>query len=532
MATCITMGRSLRLRISKRLSIVSGIIRARLIITLKDIAAAELDELITRSGKHRIRKVSDLEFRIEADHAKAMNVPVTIYANDSLISKMVTDRTLDQAANVATLPGIRRHVVVLPDGHEGYGFPVGGVAATDLEEGVISPGGVGYDINCGVRLIRTNLTEGDVRPRLKDLVNELFSSIPSGVGSKGTIKLTNSELDELLVEGVGWAVRRGYGMEDDIEVCEEDGNMAGADPASVSDTARKRGIPQLGSLGSGNHFLEVQKVDKILDEEAAKAMGLNQIGQITVLIHCGSRGFGHQICTDYLRVSESALRKYNMTLADRELACVPNNSKEGEDYRKAMYSALNFAWANRQMLTHWTRKTFGRVFRSKESGLEMDLIYDVAHNIAKIERQRVDGKGMTNLVVHRKGATRAFPAGMEQVPSKYRRIGQPVIIPGSMGTASWILLGAPRSLDLSFGSTAHGAGRTMSRSAAKRNFTEEKVKDGLESKGIYVKALTKEGIVEETPDAYKDVDVIANVSHQLGIATKVVRLVPIGVIKG
>ena len=249
MATCITMGRSLRLRISKRLSIVSGIIRARLIITLKDIAVAELDELITRSGKHRIRKVSDLEFRIEADHAKAMNVPVTIYANDSLISKMVTDRTLDQAGNVATLPGIRRHVVVLPDGHEGYGFPVGGVAATDFEEGVISPGGVGYDINCGVRLIRTNLTEGDARPRLKDLVNELFSSIPSGVGSKGTIKLTNSELDELLVEGVGWAVRRGYGMEDDIEVCEEDGNMAGADPASVSDTARKRGIPQLRKSG-------------------------------------------------------------------------------------------------------------------------------------------------------------------------------------------------------------------------------------------------------------------------------------------
>jgi tRNA-splicing ligase RtcB (3'-phosphate/5'-hydroxy nucleic acid ligase) len=477
-------------------------------------------------------KVSDLEYRIDANPGKGMKVPVTIYANDSLISKMVTDRTVDQAANVATLPGIRKHVVVLPDGHEGYGFPVGGVAATDLEEGVISPGGVGYDINCGVRLIRTNLTEGDVRPRLKDLVNELFSSIPSGVGSEGAIKLTKTQLDELLVEGVRWAVRHGYGTEHDVEVCEEGGNMAGADPASVSDTARKRGTPQLGSLGSGNHFLELQKVGKIYDERAAKAMGINQVSQVTVLIHCGSRGFGHQICTDYLRLSESALRKYRLTLADRELACVPNNSKEGEDYRKAMYCALNFAWANRQMITHWTRKTFEHVFKSNGSGLDMDLIYDVAHNIAKVERHKVDDKGTLDVVVHRKGATRAFPAGMEQVPSKYRSIGQPVIIPGSMGTASWILLGNQKSLDLSFGSTAHGAGRTMSRSAAKRSYTADSVKSSLESKGIYVKALTKEGVVEETPDAYKDVDVVANVSHSLGIATKVVRLVPIGVIKG
>ena len=491
-----------------------------------------MDELISRSGNHRVRKVNDLEYRIDANSAKGMKVPVTIYANDSLISKMVTDRTVDQAANVATLPGIRKHVVVLPDGHEGYGFPVGGVAATDLEHGVISPGGVGYDINCGVRLIRTNLTEDDVRARLRDLVNELFSSIPSGVGSEGAIKLTRTELDELLVEGVRWAVQRGYGTDHDVEACEEGGRMAGADPASVSDTARKRGTPQLGSLGSGNHFLEVQKVDKIFDERAAKVMGINQTGQLTVLIHCGSRGFGHQICTDYLRVSESALPKYGLMLADRELACVPNNSKEGEGYRKAMYSALNFAWANRQMITHWTRKTFERIFKSKESSLDMDLIYDVSHNIAKVERHKVDENGIMDVVVHRKGATRAFPAGMEQVPRKYRGIGQPVIIPGSMGTASWILLGNQKSLDLSFGSTAHGAGRTMSRSAAKRSYTAEVVKTTLESKGIYVKALTKEGIVEETPDAYKDVDAVANVSHSLGIATKVVRLVPIGVIKG
>jgi tRNA-splicing ligase RtcB (3'-phosphate/5'-hydroxy nucleic acid ligase) len=489
-------------------------------------------ELTTRSGNHKVRKVSDLEFRIDANPAKGMKVPVTIYANDSLVTKMVTDRTIDQAANVATLPGVRKHVVVLPDGHEGYGFPVGGVAATDVEEGVISPGGVGYDINCGVRLLRTNLTEGDLRPKLKDLVNELFKSIPSGVGSEGAIRLTKPELDELLVEGVEWAVNHGYGTSHDAEVCEEGGRMAGADPASVSDTARKRGAPQLGSLGSGNHFLEVQKVDKIFDERAAKAMGINKEGQLTVLIHCGSRGFGHQICTDYLRVSESALRKYGLTLADRELACVPNNSKEGEDYRKAMYSALNFAWANRQMITHWTRKTFERVFNAKEGGLDMDLVYDVAHNIAKVERHKIDGEGTRDVVVHRKGATRAFPEGMDQVPGRYRGLGQPVIIPGSMGTASWILLGNKKSLDLSFGSTAHGAGRTMSRSAAKRSYTAEGVKSGLESKGIYVKALTKEGVVEETPDAYKDVDAVVDVSHSLGIATKVVRLVPIGVIKG
>ncbi len=492
-----------------------------------------MNELITRSGSHRVKKISEFEYRIDPEPTKGMKVPVTIYANDLLISKMVTDRTIDQAANVATLPGIKKHVVVLPDGHEGYGFPVGGVAATDLEKGVISPGGVGYDINCGVRLIRTNLTERDVMPRLKDLVNELFSSVPSGVGSEGSIKLTKSDLDELLVEGVKWAVSQGYGTNDDMEACEEAGKMVGADPASVSDTARKRGAAQLGSLGSGNHFLEVQKVDKIIDEHAAKAMGIDKVGQLTVLIHCGSRGFGHQVCTDFLRVSESALRKYGLKLADRELACVPNNSKEGEDYRKAMYCALNFAWANRQMITHWTRKTFERIFKSNGSGLEMDLIYDVAHNIAKVERHKVDGEDSTSeVVVHRKGATRAFPAGMEEVPSKYRSIGQPVIIPGSMGTASWVLLGNQKSLDLSFGSTAHGAGRMMSRSAAKRSYTADSVKSGLESKGIYVKALTKQGVVEETPEAYKDVDAVANVSHSLGIATKVVRLVPIGVIKG
>ncbi len=490
-----------------------------------------MNKIITKRGNHVIEKLNEFEFKINVDDSKKMNVPVTIYADDNLILKMSEDRTLDQAVNVSTLPGVRKHVVVLPDGHEGYGFPVGGVAATDMEEGVISPGGVGYDINCGVRLLRSNLNVNQVKPHLKDLVNELFNSIPSGVGSEGAIKLTRSELDELLIEGVDWAIEHGYGYKQDSEVCEEKGRMIGADPESVSDMARKRGSSQLGSLGSGNHFLEIQQIQEIFDENAANVMGLEK-GKITVLIHCGSRGFGHQVCSDYLRYSEKSLKKYNIELIDRELACVPNNSIEGENYRKAMYSALNFAWSNRQIITHFTRKTFEKIFSSSETGLDMKLVYDVAHNIAKVERHKVDGEGMRDLVVHRKGATRAFPAGMEQVPEKYRQIGQPVIIPGSMGTASWILVGNKKSLDLSFGSTAHGAGRTMSRGAAKRSSTVEKVKAELDSKGIYIKALTKNGIVEETPLAYKDVDSVVNVSDKLGIATKVAKLVPIGVIKG
>jgi tRNA-splicing ligase RtcB len=490
-----------------------------------------MNKIITKRGNHVIEKLNEFEFKINVDDSKKMNVPVTIYADDNLILKMSEDRTLDQAVNVSTLPGVRKHVVVLPDGHEGYGFPVGGVAATDIEEGVISPGGVGYDINCGVRLLRSNLNVNQVKPHLKNLINELFNSIPLGVGSEGAIKLTRSELDELLIEGVDWAIEHGYGYKQDSEVCEEKGRMTGADPESVSDTARKRGAPQLGSLGSGNHFLEIQQIQEIFDENAAKVMGLEK-GQITVLIHCGSRGFGHQVCSDYLRYSEKSLRKYNIALIDRELACVPNNSIEGENYRKAMYSALNFAWSNRQIITHFTRKTFEKIFSSSETGLDMKLVYDVAHNIAKVERHKVDGEGMRDLVIHRKGATRAFPAGMEQVPEKYRQIGQPVIIPGSMGTASWILVGNKKSLDLSFGSTAHGAGRTMSRSAAKKSYTVEKVKAELDSKGIYIKSLTKNGIVEETPLAYKDVDSVVNVSDKLGIATKVAKLVPIGVIKG
>jgi len=476
------------------------------------------------------RKIGENQYQIDADSNLGMKVPVRIYANESLMQKMLSDRTIMQARNVASIPGIVGHSVVLPDGHEGYGFPVGGVAAMDAEEGMISPGGVGYDINCGVRLLRSNLTEQTVRSKLKELVTDLFSSIPSGVGSKGAVKLTHSELDEVLVKGVNWAIDHGYGTSDDANVCEENGQIENADPNKVSDKARKRGAPQLGSLGSGNHFLEVQKVAEIHDAEAAKRMGIEE-GTITILVHCGSRGFGHQVCSDYLRVSEQAMEKYDINLPDRELACVPNNSEEGESYRKAMFSALNFAWSNRQMLTHWTRNSFQRVFNQSESDLDMKLVYDVAHNIAKVEKHKVDGSDR-NLVVHRKGATRAFPANRNEIPTKYRDLGQPVLVPGSMGTASWILLGQPNSMNLSFGSTAHGAGRTMSRSKARRNYTEDDVKKSLNDKGIFIKALTRDGVVEETPQAYKDVDAVVNVSHNLGIATKVAKLVPIGVIKG
>ena len=476
------------------------------------------------------KKTGQLTYKIEPDSSQGMRVPVTIYANENLLEKMMLDRTIRQAINVSSIPGIVGSSIVLPDGHEGYGFPVGGVAAMDAEEGMISPGGVGYDINCGVRLLRTGLKENEVRPKLKDLVTDLFNSVPSGVGSKGAIKLNQSQLDEVLVKGVGWAINNGYGNKEDAEVCEENGNIANADPDKVSDRAKKRGAPQLGSLGSGNHFLEIQKVAEIHDEEAAKRMGLEK-DQVTILTHCGSRGFGHQVCSDYLRVSEQALKKYDISLPDRELACVPNSSEEGESYRKAMFAALNFAWSNRQMITHWTRKSFERVFKQSESDLEMNLVYDVAHNIAKVEKHNVDGK-LRSVVVHRKGATRAFPANRDEVPSKYRDLGQPIFIPGSMGTASWVLLGQPNSMNLTFGSTAHGAGRTMSRSKARRNYTESQVKKYLSDKGIIVKSLTRDGIVEETPQAYKDVDSIVNVSHELKIATKVAKLVPIGVIKG
>jgi tRNA-splicing ligase RtcB len=478
-----------------------------------------------------LNKISENIWEIPQSSRTGMRVPGRVYADDTLMEKMKLDRTLNQCANVAYLPGIYKWAITLPDGHEGYGFPIGGVAATDYDEGVISPGGVGYDINCGTRLLRTNLTESEIRPVLPRLLDTLFNYIPSGLGSRGQIKVSYVELDKVLSDGVQWAVDRGYGWSEDSAKSEEEGCMETADPSKVSPTAKSRGSPQLGSLGSGNHFLEIEKVDAIFNAEAARVFGIERVGQILVFIHTGSRGLGHQVCSDYLRVMDRAISKYKIELPDRELACAPGKSREAEDYIPAMGSACNFAWANRQMITHWTREAFEKVFNMPADKIGLQLIYDVAHNIAKIEEHQVNGK-RAKVYVHRKGATRAFPPGHSALPVAYREMGQPVLIPGSMGTASWVLLGAQKSMELSFGSTAHGAGRNLSRAAAKRRYLGEDVKRDLEKQGILVKAASIAVVSEEAPGAYKDVDRVADVSHKLGIATKVARLVPIGVTKG
>jgi tRNA-splicing ligase RtcB len=482
--------------------------------------------------RYPLRKVGDVEYEVSTDAKAGMLVPVTIFANESLLSKMLVDRTIDQAVNVSMLRGLQKHVVVLPDGHEGYGFPVGGVAAADADEGVISPGGIGYDINCGVRLIRTNLSENEVRPKLRELLRELFQAVPSGLGHQGAVNLTTSELDKVLSEGVNWAVGNGFAWKQDTEFCEENGRMKFSDPSRVSSQAKRRGAPQLGSLGSGNHFLELQTVDGVFDEEAAESMGIADEGRVCVLVHSGSRGLGHQVCSDYLKIMETAMRNYNITLPDRELACAPTNTREADDYRYAMGSALNFAWVNRQMITSSIRKAFEKVFRRRaEEDLGMKIVYDVAHNICKLEEHATNGKSR-KVFVHRKGATRAFPKGSEFIPDSYRDIGQPVLIPGSMGTASWVLLGQEKAMQVSFGSAPHGAGRFMSRKAATRSYPAHEVKKMLEGRGILIEAASKEGVSEEAPGAYKDVDAVAEVSHQVGIATKVVRLTPMGVVKG
>ncbi len=478
-----------------------------------------------------MRKVSDLIWEIPKTAKNCMRVPARIFANDELLEGMKKDQTLVQAMNVACLPGVEKCSIALPDAHQGYGFPIGGVAAVDLEEdGVVSPGGVGYDINCGVRLLRTNLSRDEVVPKLKELLGVLFREVPSGVGSEGKIRISQSELDEVLELGVNWAIEQGFGWEDDRLYCEEEGCLKNADASKVSSKSKSRGAPQLGTLGSGNHFLEVQFVERIYDEEAAKKMGLFE-GQVTIMIHTGSRGLGHQVCSDYLKVMEQAVRKYEISLPDRELAAVPGKSKEGEDYLAAMAASANFAWANRQCITHWVRESLEKVFSSSPENLEVQLVYDVAHNIAKFERHRVDGEQKV-LCVHRKGATRAFPPGHPDVPQKYREIGQPVLIPGTMGTASYVLRGRPESMELSFGSTAHGAGRKLSRASAKKRFWGEKIRDELQKYGILVQAASMVVISEEAPEAYKDVDIVVDVSHKVRIASLVAKLRPIGVVKG
>ncbi len=460
-----------------------------------------------------------------------MRYPAYIYASDRMVEQIKKDNAPEQLANVSVLPGLVGPAMAMPDIHWGYGFPIGGVAAFDAEEGVISPGGVGYDINCGVRVLGTKFTYDEIKPRIKDLVDEIFRNVPSGVGSEGKIRLDRGEMNRVFEEGAEWAVDNGYGWREDLEHMEEDGRMKNADASVVSHKAKSRGAPQLGTLGAGNHFLEIQRVEEIYEPEVAEAFGITEKNQITVMIHTGSRGAGHQIATDYLRIMESAVKKYNIWLPDKQLACAPVNSKEGQDYFKAMAAGANFAWANRQMIMHWVRESFQKVMKMDAEDMGMHLIYDVCHNIAKLEEHDIDGR-RRKVYVHRKGATRAFAAGRPEVPGAYRDVGQPVLIPGDMGTASYILVGTEKSMKEAFGSSCHGAGRVMSRHQAKRQFSVNGVRGEMERKGIYLRAATRHVILEEAPDAYKNIDDVVNAVNGAGLAKLVVKLRPLGVVKG
>ena len=478
-----------------------------------------------------LQKAGKYEWVIPKGAKDCMRVPAVIFADELLLEKMKGDLTLEQAANVACLPGIQEASYVMPDGHQGYGFPIGGVAGMSIDEdGVISPGGVGYDINCGVRLLLTNLDERDVRPKIRELVDALYYNVPSGLGSQGKIRLSVSELNRVLDEGVMWAVSKGYGWSEDPEHIEERGSWGLADSDKVSHRAKSRGASQLGTLGSGNHFLEVQVVDKIYDPDIAEQLGITHEGQVTVMIHTGSRGLGHQVASDYLLQMERAMRRYGVRPPDRELASVPYSSREAQDYIRAMAAAANFAWTNRQLITHWTRESFRQVFHTDPDKLGMKIVYDVAHNIAKIEEHPVNGKP-TKLIVHRKGATRAFPPGHPEIPKDHRQTGQVVLIPGSMGTPSFVMVGVKEGLRTWY-SAPHGSGRWMSRKAATRSFRPSQIVDQLSRKGIYIHAHTARVIAEEAPQAYKDSTRVAEVAHHVRIAKLVVRLRPIGVAKG
>jgi tRNA-splicing ligase RtcB (3'-phosphate/5'-hydroxy nucleic acid ligase) len=499
-------------------------------IETEEFENGELDtESVRGDVKSAVRKLSDNIWEIPIGHIPNMRVPGRVFVSENLLRGIELE-AIDQIANVATLPGIQKYSMAMPDAHLGYGFAIGGVAAFDAEEGVISPGGVGFDINCGVRLIRTNLQKEDVVPHIKELTDELFNNVPSGVGSKSKFKASDRELDDSFLHGARWAVESGYGVEADVEHCEANGYMEGADTSKVSTKARNRGKPQLGTLGSGNHFLEVQYVDEIYDREVASVFGLEE-GQVTVMIHCGSRGAGHQICTDHLKELSQAVKSYGIYIPDKQLACAPAQSREAQNYFKAMLCAANYAWANRQMITHWTRESFEKIFGRDADDLGMDLLYDVAHNVAKLEKHTVDGK-KKEVYVHRKGATRAFPPGNPEVPAVYRDVGQPVLIPGSMGTPSFILCGAKEAMNISFGSACHGAGRIMSRAHAKREFHGQTIKENLEAQGITVRATRPSVIAEEAPGVYKSSSDVVNVVHELGIARKVAKVIPLGVAKG
>ncbi len=479
---------------------------------------------------HLLATEDGIRYRIAKDLKLGMRTDVLVYASDTLVKQIVKDQSLQQAVNVAGLPGIVGPSLAMPDIHQGYGFPIGGVAATDLDYGVVSPGGVGFDINCGVRLASTSLTEKEVRPRLKELMDQIFRDVTCGTGGEGRIKLNDKQLEQVLARGVAWTIENGYGEPRDAEFAEEHGGLDSAQPNKVSLRARERGRSQLGTMGSGNHFVEIQYVEAIHDPEAARAMNLSQ-GQVVILVHCGSRGLGHQVCTDYLAQMGEAMKRHGISLPDRQLACVPVKSSEGQAYLGAMAAAANFAWANRQAILHFLREAFSKVFGRTNGGGRLDLVYDVCHNIAKRERHIVDA-AERDVLVHRKGATRAFARGHRDLPASYKHVGQPVFIPGSMGTASWILVGAEGAMQETFGSVCHGAGRLLSRSAAKKGRNAREEQNKLEAQGILVRSEWRDGILEELPDAYKDVDEVIEVVHRAGLANKVARLRPMGVIKG
>jgi tRNA-splicing ligase RtcB len=481
--------------------------------------------------KQDLVRVNEYLWEIPTSFRSDMNVPARIYANDKLLELAFDDRTLEQLVNTAALPGVVKHVLVMPDAHQGYGPPIGAVIASRQDSGVISPGAVGYDINCGVRLLASDIEAAEVEPVVPDLISSLYHQIPSGVGRKGGIRpIRGREFDGVLTKGAAWMVKAGYGTPDDTEHMEEGGAMDGADPGAVSSRAKQRGEPQIGTLGSGNHFIEIQTVTNIYDEDVARTFGLWE-GQLVLSIHSGSRGFGHQVCSDYVRSLQGAVQKYGIQLPDRELVCAPFESPEGKAYFGAMVAAANYAWANRQGMAHLARRAFEDVLAGKVRRWHLRTVYDVAHNIAKLEEHTVAGKP-TRLVVHRKGATRAFGPGHHDVPRAYRDVGQPVLVPGDMGTASYVLVGTNAALEDSFGSTAHGAGRVMSRSAAKRQIRGTELRARLEAEGIAVRAGSMPGLAEEAPEAYKDIDEVIRVVAGAGLARQVARLRPLAVMKG
>ena len=480
--------------------------------------------------KKDLQRVGPVVWEIPTTFRPDMRVPVRLLADERLLDAALGDESLTQAVNASTLPGLVGHVTVMPDVHQGYGFPIGGVAAARLTDGVVSPGAIGYDINCGVRLLSSGIPLADARPLLGGLASALDAHCPSGVGTKGNVPLTAKELDRVCREGASWALKQGWATAEDIACTEENGRIDGADPECISERARQRGRPQLGTLGAGNHFVEVDVVEQVLDARAAQAMGLQE-GHLALQIHCGSRGFGHQVCSDFVAELQPATRRYGIQLPDRELVCAPIESPEGRRYLAAMACAANYAFANRQILAHHAREAFEEVLRGHVRRWELHQVYDIAHNMGKIEEHTLAGR-RERVCVHRKGATRAFGPGFAGLPPHYRPLGQPVLVPGSMGTASWVLLGTATSMEVSFGSCCHGAGRVMSRHQAKRTLRGERLRQDLEQAGVHVRAGSLSGLAEEAPQAYKDVDAVVEVVTQVGIATKVARLRPVAVVKG